>query len=223
MDIIEKVEGPTPWVSPVLAVPKKNGEIRLCLDMRQANRAVIRERHPIPTVDEVLHCLNGSTVFSRLDLKWGFHQIELDESSRNITTFVTHAGLYRYKRLFFGISSGPEKYQQIIQQVLSECEGALNIADDIIVHAVNNEQHDDRLLQVLSCLCRNGLTLNKEKCALRLPKLDFMGHVLSKYGVGPAEDKVRAIASARQPQSASEVKSLLGLVNQTWPPWLISR
>ena len=75
--------------------------------MRKAKRAIIRERHPIPTVDEVLYQLNGSTIFSRLDLKWGFHQIELEEQSRNITTFVTHKGFYRYKRLMFGISSAP--------------------------------------------------------------------------------------------------------------------
>ena len=213
MNIIEKAEGPTPWVSPILTVPKRNGEIRTCVDMRAANNAVIRERHPIPTVDEVLHNLNGSTVYSRLDLKWGFHQIELCESSRPITTFVTHAGLYRYKRLFFGISSGPEKYQQIIQQVLSECTGAVNIADDIIVHGANYAEHDERLLQVMECLSHHGLTLNKDKCVSRLSKLEFMGHVLSNYGIGPAEDKVKAIQMAREPQNAGEVRSWLGLVN----------
>ena len=107
-DVIEQVQGPTPWVSPVVVVPKPTGDIRLCVDMRKANRAIVRERHPIPTVDDVLYQLNGSTIFSKLDLKWGFHQIELEEQSRNITTFVTHKGLYRYKCLMFGISSAPE-------------------------------------------------------------------------------------------------------------------
>ena len=96
LDIIEPVEGPTPWVSPVVCVPKHNSdEIRMCVDMRRANEAVIRERHPIPTVDEVLNDMNGSSVFSRLDLKWGYHQIELDPVSRVITTFITHKGLFR--------------------------------------------------------------------------------------------------------------------------------
>ena len=89
-DIIEKVEGPIPWVSPVCVVPKPSGDIRLCVDMRRANEAVLRERHPIPRVDEVLQNMNQSTVFSKLDLKWGFHQIELAEESRGITTFTTH-------------------------------------------------------------------------------------------------------------------------------------
>jgi hypothetical protein len=92
MEVIEKVEGPTPWVSPVVVVPKKNGDVRLCVDMRQANQAVMRERHPIPLVDDVLQKMNGATVFSKLDLRWGFHQIELEEDSRTITTFVTHKG-----------------------------------------------------------------------------------------------------------------------------------
>ena len=114
-DIIEPVEGPTPWVSPVVVVLKPSGDVRLCVDMRKANEAVVRERHPIPTVDDILYQLNGSTVFSKLDLKWGFHQIELEQQSRTITTFITHKGLYRYKRLMFGISSAPELYQYTIQ------------------------------------------------------------------------------------------------------------
>ena len=94
-DIVERVNGPTSWVSPVVIAPKASGDIRLCVDMRKANAAIIRERIPIPTVDEVLENLNGSAVFSKLDLCLGFHQIELDDGSRDITTFATHDGLFR--------------------------------------------------------------------------------------------------------------------------------
>jgi hypothetical protein len=133
-DIIEKVDGPTPWVNPVVVVPKANGEVRLCVDMRCANKAIISERHPIPTIDEILQDMQEGGVFSKLDLKWGYHQIELSEESGSITTFVTHKGLFRYKRLMFGISSAPEKYQQVIQQVLQDCSGTANISDDIIIY-----------------------------------------------------------------------------------------
>jgi len=113
-DIIEEVPcGPTEWTSPLVVVPKPDGDIRICVDMRRANEAIERERHPIPTIEEVLHDLNGATVFSKLDLHWGFHQIQLDEESRQKTTFVTHIGLCRCKRLMFGITSAPEKYQKI--------------------------------------------------------------------------------------------------------------
>ena len=113
-DIIERVEGPTTWASPVVVAPKLSGEIRLCVDMRRANDAIIQERLPIPTVDEVLEELNGITVFSKLDLHHGFHQVELHVDSRDINTFVTHDGLFCYQRLSFGVNAAPEKYQHII-------------------------------------------------------------------------------------------------------------
>ena len=126
-DIIDEVShNPTEWVSPLVVVPKTDGDIRICVDMRRANSAIEREGHPIPTIKEVLYDLNGSTVFSKLDLKWGFHQVELDERSREMTTFVTHRGLYRYKRLMFGVTSAPEKYQKIVADVLHACEGVAN-------------------------------------------------------------------------------------------------
>ncbi|XP_033641983.1 uncharacterized protein K02A2.6-like [Asterias rubens] len=213
LSIIEKVNHPTSWVSPVIVVPKPNGDIRLCVDMRQANKAIIRERHPIPTVDEILYNMNGSEVFSKLDMKYGYHQIELEEDSREITTFVTHKGLYRYTRLMFGISAAPEKYQQVIAQVLHDCEGVQNISDDIVVHGKNQAEHDERLVKVMQRLKEKNLTLNKEKCQFGLTKITFMGHVLSKNGVEPTEGRIKAMKEARPPNNAAEIKSFLGLVN----------
>ena len=119
LDIIEPVTGPTPWVSPLVVVPKRNGEVRTCVDMRRVSTAVIRERYPIPTAEEILQDLTGAYVFSKLDLRWGYHQIELDEQSRHYTTFATHTGLYRYKRLMFCVSAAPEIYQHVMQQLMS--------------------------------------------------------------------------------------------------------
>ena len=90
---------------PLVVVPKTDGDIPICVDMRRANSAIERERHPIPTIEEVLYDLNGSTVFSKLYLKCGFDQVELDERSCEITTSVTRRGLYRYKHLMFGVTS----------------------------------------------------------------------------------------------------------------------
>ena len=213
MDIIEKVKGPTPWVSPIVVVPKPSGEIRLCVDMRRANEAIVRERHPIPTVDEVLQDMTQSSVFSKLDLKWGYHQLELSEESRDITTFSTHAGLYRYKRLMFGVTSAPEIYQHAIQQALYGCEGVRNISDDIILHGKDDQQHDERLEKLLQRLQQRGLTLNGEKCKFKMPQLEFMGYLLSTRGIGPTESKVEAVVNAREPESVAEVRSFMGLVN----------
>ncbi|XP_054757939.2 uncharacterized protein K02A2.6-like [Lytechinus pictus] len=213
LDIIERVESPSEWVSPVIVVPKPNGDIRLCVDMRQANCAIQRERHPIPTVDEVLYQMNGSTVFSKLDLKYGYHQIELDSQSREITTFVTHKGLYRYKRLMFGINAAPEKYQNVMSHVLSGCDGVANISDDIVVYGRTREEHDLRLHQVLSRLREKNLTLNKEKCTFGSERITFMGHTLSAKGVQPTHDRVDALRNAGKPKTSAEVRSFLGLVN----------
>jgi len=96
-DLIEPVEGPTPWLSPLVIIPKPSGDIRICVDMRQANTAVTRERHPITTIDKVMQRMNGSTVFTKLDLQCGFHQIKIEEKSREITTFVCHLGISSYR------------------------------------------------------------------------------------------------------------------------------
>ena len=211
-DIIEKVSDiPTSWASPLVIIPKGNNDVRLCVDMRIANKAVIRERYPIPTVDEVLLEMTSGMVFSKLDLKWGYHQIELKEESRELTTFSTHKGYYRYKRLMFGISAAPEMYQNIIQQILSDCEGAQNISDDIIVYGKDTTEHDQRLEKVLEVLEKRGLTLNPEKCNYRLNRITFMGHVLGQNGITPHQAKIDAVKRTEQPQDATLLRSFLGL------------
>ena len=160
-----------------------------------------------------MHDLNGSTVFSKLDIKWAFHQVELSEGSRPITTFATHKGLLRYKRLMFGVSCAPEMYQRVIQQVLEGCEGVRNIHDDIIVHGRTVDEHDRRLEKAMERIQDRGLTLNKEKCKFHMSELEFMGHLLSARGIGPTQAKVEAVTEARQAESAAEVRSFLGLMN----------
>ena len=212
LDIIEKVQGPTPWTSNLVCIPKKDNDIRLCLDLRQANKAVQRERFPMPNVEDTLEQMNNSSVFSRLDLKQSFHQIELEESSRYITTFVCSKGLYRYKRLLFGVNSAPEMHQRIIQQLLQDIPNCRNIADDIIIHTDSVDSHKKVLTQVLTRLRETNLTLNKDKCEFFKTELKFMGHRLSKDGIKIDESKVRAVRDAKAPQNPSEVLSFLGLV-----------
>ena len=212
-DIIEPVTGPTKWLSPIVTVPKSDGTVRICVDMKRANEAVIREKFPIPTIDEIMQDLNNGSVYSKLDLKCGYHQLELTDKAHEITTFATHKGNFRYKRLFFGPANGPEVYQKVKQETLEGCEGVNNISDDIIVHGSSYEEHDERLDKVLQRLSEKGLTLNFNKCVFRMTKLIFVGHVLSAKGVGPAEEKVKAVREFREPKDVHEVKSFMGLVN----------
>ena len=142
LDIIEKVDGPTDWVCPVVVAPKKNGEIRICVDMRKANEAIKRERHITPTINDIIFKLNGATVFSKLDMNHGFHRIPLSRESRNITVFSTHVGLRHYKRLNYGISASPELFNNEIRHALEGLDGCVSISDDIIIYGKNQQEHD---------------------------------------------------------------------------------
>ena len=133
LDVIERVEGPTPWISPIVVGPKKSGEVRICVDMGKANKAVKREKHLMPTIDDLIADLNGATHLSTRDLSSGYHQLELAPESRFVTTFSTHVGLKRYKRLPFGINAASEIFQESIKELLTGLPGCKNISDDIIV------------------------------------------------------------------------------------------
>lgn len=214
LDIIEKHDGPTTWLNPVVVVPRKSSsQIRLCLDMRKANTAVIRERHVIPKFDEILPELHQAKYFSKIDLREGYHQLLLHPDSRDITTFATHEGIFRYKRLIFGINSAFEIFQKRIELVINKCEGAKNISDDILVWGETLEEHNRRLHDVLHKLFEAGLRLNKDKCIFAVTSLVFAGHRLTSEGIKPEESKISAIQHLKQPTNATEVRSLLGLIN----------
>ena len=150
--------------------------------------------------------------FLSLIFRWGFHQIELEPNSRDITSFATDDGIFRYKRLSFGVNEAQEKYQHIITQTMACLKGVANIADDLVVHGQDSEEHDRNLIKVLERLKERGLTVNAEKCTFRRTKVVFMGLLLTRHGIGPTKEKVRAVVEASQPQSPSEVRSFLGLV-----------
>ena len=146
-----------------------------------------------------------------LDLKWGYDQIGLTQDSRGITTFATHCGLYRYKRLLFGVYAASEQYQHEIQTSLASIKGQQNISGDIIVHGRNQEEHNLCMEKVVRRLGECGSTLNTIKCQFRMDELTFVAMVISECGISCAEDKVKAVLEAREPSSASEVHSFLGL------------
>lgn len=211
LDIIEKAEGPTSWVSPVVVVPKKSSGVRLCVDMRQANKAVQRERHPMPTIDELITDLNGSTVFSTVDLTSGYHQFELDPASRHVTTFTTHQGLFRYKRLMFGINAASEIFQNAVEDMIRDLPGVKNISDDIIVHGRTQEEHDRRLRSLLLRLRQCNARLNKDKCSFSQKSISFYGHIFGGQGIRADPKKIEAIVKSAAPTNPSEVRSLLGM------------
>eukprot|EP00795_Rhopilema_esculentum_P015552 gene15552-6817_t len=212
--IIEKVaETSTPWISPLVVIPKNDGTVRLCVDMRMPNRAIQRERHPSPTIDDLIHALNGATVFSKLDLRSGYHQLVLSEESRHITTFATHKGLRRYTRLNFGTSSASEIFQNAVYEQIRNIEGAVNISDDVIIYGNTQNDHDRALHAVCKRFQDMGLTLNKAKCELNKKEITFFGYVFSDKGISADPQKVHAIHNAPPPQSVKDIRSFLGMAN----------
>ena len=169
-DIIERVEGSPTWISPMVVVPKENSQVRICIDMRRANEAIKRENHPLPVMGDFLPHFVGGKYFSKLDVRNAFHQVEISPKSRNITTFITRRGLFRYKRLMFGISCAPEIFQKLMDQILAGCDGCMVFIDDIICYGMTEEQHDQRLTKVLKTLKQWNITLNKEKCVFKVKK-----------------------------------------------------
>lgn len=211
--VIEPVKGAPSWISPMVVVPKNNGQVRICIDMRRANKAIKRENHPLPVMEDFLPHLVGGRIFSKLYICNAFHQVEISKESRYITTFITNKGLFQYTRLMFGISCAPEIFQKLLEQILAGCNGCMNFIDDIIVYGATQEEHDNRLNTVLKTLKFWNVTLNKDKCAIGVDKIKFLGHELSKDGIRPTHDKIQAVKQFRPPQNADEVRSFLGLVN----------
>lgn len=146
-------------------------------------------------------------------MKEAFYQLELDEESRPLTTFITQKGLYRYKRLMFGFSCAPEQFQKTFEQILAPHPQCLNFLDDIIVFTETEGQHDTALRAVLDTLKRHGVLLNEAKSVYKVTQIEFLGHVFDSTGVRPIESRVEAIQSFRAPQSKEELRSFLGLVN----------
>lgn len=121
-DLIEPIDA-SPWVSNLVIVKKRSGGIRLCIDLRGPNKAVVPDKHPLPTIEELTTLFHGSSVFTKLDLKQGYMQIPLHKDSRNLTAFVTHMGVFRFKRIHFGLSSAPSCFQKIMATVLAGLPG----------------------------------------------------------------------------------------------------
>ena len=212
-EVITAVTEPTEWCSPMVPVVKKDGNVRICVDLKRLNQAVLRERFMLPTLEDVLSKLAGAKVFSSLDAASGFWAIPLDSESSKLTTFITPFGRYAFRRLLFGISSAPEIFQRTMCQLLQNLEGVTVYMDDVLVYGSTQSEHDMRLKQVLARIEASGLKLQKRKCKIGMSSLDFLGHHFTGDGVSPSADKLQAIKSLDAPTNITELKRCLGMIN----------
>lgn len=188
-EILAPVEEQTPWVSSLEVATKKSGALRVCIDPRPLNEALKGEIFQIPILDEILPKLSQAKVFSTVDLRSGYWHCVLDQESSLLTTFSTHFGRYRWRRLPFGLSVSSEIFQKRVNQALEGLSGVLDIADDILVYGVSNNEQEatadhNRNLEALLQRCRErNFALNRDKLRLRRKEVPFMGHVLTSNGV----------------------------------------
>lgn len=198
------------WLSNMVIAYKANGAIRICADLTNVNAAIIPDRYPLPTIEELSQFFADSTVFSKIDLKWGYLQVRLNEAAQHLTSMITPFGVYKWLRLPFGLCSAPSCFQKIIAQILDGIDGVKNLLDDIIISGRTRAKHDDRLDRVLKRLAERDVVINVDKSAFGVDAVDFVGHRVSRKGVGPLQSNIDAILTLRQPTSQKELRSFLG-------------
>ena len=167
LDVIEKVSTPTPWANSMVTIVKPNGTLCICINPRDLNKAIKREHYPMQTIEQVVTRMPNATIFSVLDASSGYWQIKLDQESAKLCTFNSPFGRYMFKRLPFGLSSAQDVFQRVMSQMFEDIEGVEVVVDDILIWGENEQQHDDRLIQVLERARHRDLKLNRSKCQFR--------------------------------------------------------
>ena len=211
--VVEKVSH-SDWAAPIVPVRKKDGQYRLCGDYKLTiNPALNVNQYPLPKTEDLFAALAGGKLFTRLDISQAYLQIKLDEESSKYTTVNTHKGLYRYKRLPFGVASAPALFQQLMDVTLQGIPHVICFLDDILVTGGNDQDHLQNLEATLKRLQDKGFRLKPSKCAFMQSSVEYLGHRVDQEGLHPLPDKTQAVQNAPPPKNIQELRSFLGLLN----------
>ena len=204
------------WSAPAVLAPKRDGTLRFCVDYRRLNELTIPDSHPLPRIDDALDALGGSSWFSTLDLKSGFHQVSIAEEDRPKTAFsIPGSGLWQWRVLPFGLINSPSVFERLMERVFAGLTFLILLIylDDIIVYSKTFEEHLENLGIVFERLKEANLKLNPKKCNLLCRKVAFLGHEVSESGISTDPSKVQAVKEWPQPNTATEVRQFVGLAS----------
>ena len=203
----------SPWGTPALFVPKKDGTLRMCIDYRKLNRVTIKNKYPLPRIDDLFDQLRGAICFSKIDLKSGYHQLRVREEDVEKTAFRTCFGSYEFLVMPFGVTNAPAVFMDLMNRIFRPYldQFVVVFIDDILIYSPTEEAHEKHLRIVLSTLREHKLYVKLPKCEFWLSQVKFLGHVVSAEGIAVDPSKVEAVLEWEQPKSVTEIRSFLGL------------
>ena len=201
----------TTWCAPLVSVRKPDGSIRLCVDFRELNQVTPLDRHMIPTLPSILDSVGKASVLSKIDLTSGFHQIPLDPEVKNLTTFLTPKGKFRFLRMPFRLKNASSHFQRVMERVLQPVSDfAAVYIDDIIVFSNSWTEHLEHLEAVFQCFQNAGLTAKRSKCSFGMTSLEYLGHKILSGTMAVPQHRATALANFRRPTTKKGLRSFLG-------------
>jgi hypothetical protein len=203
----------SPWGAPVIFVKKKDGSLRLCIDYRDLNHATVKNTYPMLRIDDLFDQMKGATVFSKIDLRSGYHQLRIKEGDIQKTAFRTRFGHYEFVVVPFGLTNEPTVFMSLMNGIFRKyLDRFVQVfLDDILIYSKNEREHEEHLRIVLSCLRENKLYEKLLKCSFFQKEIHYLGHIISGEGISVDPEKVKAIMEWPVPKNAHEVRSFMGL------------
>ncbi|GJS45497.1 putative reverse transcriptase domain-containing protein [Tanacetum coccineum] len=203
----------SPWGAPVLFVKKKDGSFRMCIDYRELNKLTVKNRYPLPRIDDLFDQLQGSSIYSKIDLRSGYHQLRVREQDIPKTAFRTRYGHYEFQVMPFGLTNAPAVFMDLMNRV---CKPYLDkfvivFIDDILIYSKDEKEHEEHLKAILELLKKEKLYAKFSKCEFWIPKVQFLGHVIDSRGIHVDPAKIESIKDWASPKTPTEIRQFLGL------------
>ncbi|GJZ05345.1 putative reverse transcriptase domain-containing protein [Tanacetum coccineum] len=203
----------SPWGAPVLFVKKKDGSLRMCIDYRELNKLTVKNRYPLPRIDDLFDQLQGSSIYSKIDLRSGYHQLKVREEDISKTAFRTRYGHYEFQVMPFGLTNAPAVFMDLMNRV---CKPYLDkfvivFIDDILIYSKNKQEHEEHLKIILELLKKEELYAKFSKCEFWIPKVQFLGHVIDNKGIHVDPAKIESVKDWASPKTPTEIRQFLGL------------